>query len=107
MRVSSLSFVLFVFVLFSGTSYGEEPKDCRSYVKSPDWIICLHSGDSGKIEQKILEENEGEVPIPLPVEDALDNPEGPPDSAFFMEDENGEITDQSRVFNDFSGTVNQ
>ncbi|MBI2120937.1 MAG: hypothetical protein HYT94_04925 [Parcubacteria group bacterium] len=108
MRIPRLAFVLstFVFISFSTASYGKEAQDCRSYVKSPDWLICLHSGNGGKIEQKILEENEGEVPIPIPVEDALDNPEPPPNSAFFVEDENGEIADQPRVFNDLPKGTN-
>lgn len=108
MRIPLLSFVLSVLVFssFSSASSGEEAKDCRSYVKSPDWIICLHSGNGEDILPQTVPDEDAGTALDDPKEGILNDPEGPPESAFFVEDEYGEITDQPRVFNDFSNDGN-
>lgn len=111
MCISRIPFVLslFVFISWSNISYAKEPnEDCRSYVKSPDWIICLHSGDGN--DENIDNINSAPVPdmgtaLQSPIESVLDNPDGPPDSAFFIEDENGEIPAHPRVSNDFLNEI--
>lgn len=105
MRLSILSFVLsvFIFIFRPGVSYSKELETCRSYVKSPDLFICLSSNNGNENGQ---DKKENFMGIPA---DAVVMDSGqimPPDSAFFMEDENGGITDQPRVFNDFSDTDN-
>lgn len=111
MRSTILLFVLSLGVSLSvsNISYGKEPKDCRSYVKSPDWIICLHSNDDNDQDRgapKTVPEPDTEGTLSSPIESVLDSLEGPPDSAFFIEDENGEIPSHPRVSNDFLNEVN-
>lgn len=105
MRVLPVLFVLslFMFLLFPCASFGDKPENCRSYVKTPDWIICLSSGN-GEEDGKTIPKNEGGVPLADPTESVLDDLENLPASVFFTKDENGEITDRPRVFNDFSET---
>lgn len=104
MRISLFRFTLslFLFISFSTISYGKEAADCRSYVKSPDWIICLHSGKEDNTDSLAIPKIDTGVTLLDPMESGSENSSGPPDSTFFVEDENGEITDKPRVFNDFS-----
>lgn len=111
MRSPILLFVLSlcVFLSVSNISYGKEPKDCRSYVKSPDWIICLHSNDDNGNDPYNIKTVSGAnmgIALPNPKEIVLDNSNGTPDSAFFIEDENGEIPTHPRVSNDFLNEIN-
>lgn len=108
MRSSILSFVLSLFVVIfsSPVSYGKAPTDCQSYIKTPESLFCIPSREEEKITQKILKNTGAEIPLLDPVEIVSDNLDEPPDSAFFLEDENGGITDQPRVFNDFSKDTN-
>lgn len=112
MPISRLSFVLsvFVFISWSNIAYAKGPKeDCRSYVKSPDWIICLHSNDDNDqnrgAPKTVPKPDMGDI-LSSSIESVLDSPEGPPDSAFFIEDENGEIPTHPRVSNDFLNEIN-
>ena len=70
-----LSVVLsfFIFLSFSGASYGKEAKDCRSYVKSPEALFCIPSHDEEKITQKILKNTDEEIPPLDSVEIVSDN----------------------------------
>jgi hypothetical protein len=111
MRSPILLFVLSLCVSLSvsNISYGKEPKDCRSYVKSPDWIICLHSNDANiqnrGAPKTVPKPDIGDI-LSSSIESVLDSPEGPPDSAFFIEDKNGEIPTHPRVSNDFLNEIN-
>jgi hypothetical protein len=104
MRISILSFVLLTLLSFS--SYGSETENCRSYVKGPNLFICLQSNNEEEVKPQTPPKIMTDEVLPIPIENTFDNPNGPSDSAFLIEDENGEIQVQPRISNDFSGLIN-